>query len=336
MIIPVTAGSGGYEIVSGRGTLDRLADCLDPGVRTLIVTDDGVPTPYAQKVADFCTRAEIVTLPQGEASKSRDGLFAILDALVDGEYTRRDRVIAVGGGVVGDLAGFAASVYMRGIEFVNVPTTLLSQVDSSVGGKTAIDYRGVKNIVGSFYPPARVIIDRNVLATLPRRQIANGLAEALKMAMTHSEPLFALFEEDDPFAQIDEIGDQAILIKKAVVEADEKEGGLRRVLNFGHTLGHGIESALDGALLHGECVALGMIPMCSEEVRTRLIPVLEKLGLPTSASFDADRALSLCLHDKKSVGADVVTVRCRRIGSFEFVNTPPQTLAEQMKQVVKP
>ncbi|MBR3289735.1 MAG: 3-dehydroquinate synthase [Clostridia bacterium] len=336
MIIHVSTVSGGYDIVSERGALDRLGGFLDPGVRTLIVTDDGVPTQHVQKVEDFCAHADCVTIPQGEASKCRERLFDILDALVDGEYTRKDRVISVGGGVVGDLAGFAASIYMRGIEFVNIPTTLLSQVDSSVGGKTAIDYRGVKNIVGSFYPPARVIIDRNVLATLPRRQVANGLAEALKMAITHSESLFALFEEGDPFARIDEIGDQAILIKKAVVESDEKEAGLRRVLNFGHTLGHGIESVLNGALLHGECVALGMLPMCGEDVRARLIPVLCKIGLPTAAAFDADRALEICMHDKKSVGADVVTVRCRRIGSFEFVNTPPQTLAEQIKQVVKP
>ena len=200
--------------------------------------------------------------------------------MLDAGFTRRDCVIAVGGGVVGDLSGFAASIYMRGIDFYNIPTTLLSQVDSSVGGKTAIDFEGVKNIVGAFYPPKAVLIDENVLSTLPLRQLNNGLAEALKMSMTSDRELFDIFENGNPYENIGTVIEKSLLIKTDVVNKDEKEQGLRRVLNFGHTIGHGIEAEQAGRLYHGECVAIGMIPMCSTETAERLKRILAKLGLP--------------------------------------------------------
>jgi 3-dehydroquinate synthase len=208
---------------------------------------------------------------------------------------------------------------MRGIDFYNIPTTLLSQVDSSIGGKTAIDFLGVKNIVGAFYQPKKVIIDSNTLATLDKRQLSAGLAEAIKMALNFDSSLFELIEKSESLDNdIDKIIEKSLKIKRDVVEKDAKESSLRRVLNFGHTIGHAIESCSGGTLLHGECVGLGMLPMCSEDVRARLIPVLEKYNLPTVFKADADELLELIAHDKKASGDDVTVVYCEKIGTFDM------------------
>ncbi len=291
MIIPVSlsAQNADYEIVLERGCLQRAASLLDLNRRTLIVTDEGVPAEYAETLAAGCAAPTVVRVAQGEGSKSFAALQALLSTMLAADFTRGDCVAAVGGGVVGDLAGFAAAVYMRGIDFYNLPTTVLAQVDSSVGGKTAINLDGIKNVVGAFHQPKKVLIDPDVLATLPRRQISNGLAEAVKMGLTSDRSLFELFEDGDPAAAPDLIIEKSLRIKAAVVSQDEKERGLRRILNFGHTLGHAIESfeQLSG-LYHGECVALGMLPMCAPPVRQRLLAVLKKLGLPTECSLDPD------------------------------------------------
>ena len=314
MIIPVKTREGGYDITLERGALTRFA--LDR--RALVVTDDGVPPEYAKAVAAGCKSAETVTVPQGEGSKCFDTLMLILKRLTAGGYTRSDCVIAVGGGVAGDLAGFAAACYMRGIDFYNCPTTLLSQVDSSIGGKTAIDFEGYKNIVGAFYQPKRVLADIDALKTLPERQLSNGLSEAVKMALCFDETGFELFERESPADHLDEIIERALRIKKRVVEEDEKEAGLRRVLNFGHTLGHGIESLHDeNGLYHGECVALGMLPMCSESVEARLLPVLKRLNLPTTCTADAARVMRAVSHDKKRAGDAVNAVLVNEVGTFE-------------------
>ncbi|MBO4708847.1 MAG: 3-dehydroquinate synthase [Kiritimatiellae bacterium] len=346
MVIPVKTRDGGYDIVMERGALARIGELLASldgenaaPKATLVVTDDGVPAVYAEtvaKAAGALGRAQILTLPQGEDHKSMESLSMILSALVELRATRKDRVIAVGGGVVGDMSGLAAALYMRGIDWINIPTTVLSQVDSSVGGKTAIDFAGVKNVVGAFYPPRMVVIDHDTLATLPARQVSNGLAEALKMSLTHDAGLFAMFENEDPLAHLDEICERAIRIKKYVVEEDERESGLRRVLNFGHTIGHGIELACGGALLHGECVAIGMAAMSSDAVRARLLPVLDKLKLPHEAACDAETVLELCAHDKKADGAGVVTVLCDEVGAFSFARMDEAALRERIAAVVKP
>ncbi|MBQ3888157.1 MAG: 3-dehydroquinate synthase, partial [Clostridia bacterium] len=197
--------------------------------------------------------------------------------------------------------------------------------------KTAINLDGVKNVVGAFYPPKKVLVDPDVLSTLPARQIANGLAEAVKMGLTSDEALFALFESDDPLAHREEIVARALAVKIAVVEQDEREAGLRRVLNFGHTVGHGLESlcGLHG-LLHGECVALGMLPMCAPAVRERLIPVLRKLGLPTSLDFDEDAVCAAMAHDKKSDGDAVTVTLVDEVGSFRFDTVPLASLREKL------
>ena len=244
-------------------------------------------------------------------------------------FTRTDCVVAVGGGVVGDLAGFAAASFMRGIDFYNIPTTVLSQVDSSIGGKVAIDLDNIKNCVGAFYQPKAVLIDPDVLSTLPDRQISNGLAEAVKMAVNFDEDLLALFETEDPLSRIDEIIAASLRIKASVVKADEKESGLRRVLNFGHTIGHGIETAAGlNALYHGECVALGMLPMCSDTLRPRVKAILEKLGLPTVCTADPESVWAAMSHDKKLSGDTITVVYAPRAGSFELRSMPLADLKE--------
>jgi 3-dehydroquinate synthase len=222
--------------------------------------------------------------------------------------------------VVGDLAGFAASSYMRGIDFYNIPTTLLSQIDSSIGGKTAIDLGGVKNIVGAFYQPKGVLIDPELLKTLPQRQLANGLAEAVKMAVTFDENLFALMERQPMEAHLEAIILGCLRIKADVVRQDEREAGLRKVLNFGHTIGHGIEASCN--LYHGECVALGMIPMCGEAVRPRLIAMLKKCGLYREMTYDWDRIAAAAFHDKKADGGSVTVTTVSEVGSFEMKTLP--------------
>ena len=196
MVIPVELEKDSYDIILERGCLRRAGELLNLRRKVLIVTDDGVPAAYAQAVAAQSREAEILTLPRGESSKNFDSFREILRRMLAFGMTRKDCVAAVGGGVMGDMAGFAAGCYMRGVDFYNIPTTVLSQVDSSIGGKTAIDLEGIKNIVGLFYQPKRVLIDPEVLSTLPERQIANGLAEAVKMALCFDEAGFTLFESD--------------------------------------------------------------------------------------------------------------------------------------------
>lgn len=337
MNIPVKTSSGGYDIVLERGAIERAGELLRLNRRVLIVTDDGVPEQYVKAVAAGCYEPVIHTFLQGERSKQPETLFEILRVLADNAFTRSDCIVAVGGGVVGDLAGFAASIYMRGIEFYNVPTTLLSQVDSSIGGKTAIDFAGYKNLVGSFYPPSRVIIDPDTLKTLPARQVSNGLAEALKMSLTSDPELFSIFENRDVFedAMLDRIIYRSLLIKRHVVEEDEREGGLRRILNFGHTLAHAIESANSmDRYYHGECVALGMIPMCSEDIRERLIPILNRLSLPTVIDEDPEVLIEAARHDKKTAGDDITVVTVSEIGSYKMKRLSFSQYEDMIRQVL--
>ena len=283
-----------------------------------MVTDSGVPCEYAECVASQFGESYIYTFPQGEQSKNFDTYKAICEKLLEYSFTRKDAVIAVGGGVVGDMSGFAAATYMRGIDFYNIPTTVLSQVDSSIGGKTAIDLNGVKNIIGAFYQPKKVIIDPDVLATLSERLIRNGLAESLKMGMNFNKELFEMFRNESYLDNIDKIIELSLLIKKRVVEEDEKEAGLRKSLNFGHTIGHGIETTLNGELFHGECVALGIIPMCGDKIKNDVITVIKNIGLPTEYVFDRERVEEIISHDKKSGGEKITVVKCDEIGSFYF------------------
>ncbi|MBR6502138.1 MAG: 3-dehydroquinate synthase [Clostridia bacterium] len=330
MIIPVKTAAGGYDIYLERGALKRAGEYFNLNRKALIVTDSGVPQEYAKTVAAQCKDAVIYCFEQGEASKNFDTYKEILEHLVTGGFTRTDCVVAVGGGVVGDMAGFAAASFMRGVDFYNIPTTVLSQVDSSVGGKTAIDFGGYKNIVGAFHQPKGVIIDSDTLKTLSSRQISNGLAEAVKMSLTHDAELFAMFEQEN--FDIDTVIERSIKIKRLVVEADEKESGLRKVLNFGHTVGHAIESNTP-SLYHGECVALGMLPMCSDSVRERLVKVLNKLNLPITVECDVQKIIDTMSHDKKMAGDTISVIFVEKVGEFDITNLKFTDFANTIKEV---
>ena len=310
-----------------RGSLKKAGQLLELDRRVLVVTDEGVPPEYAGCVASQCREAIVVTVPRGEGSKSFEQLERLLSAMLEATFTRGDCVVAVGGGVVGDLSGFAASCYMRGIDFYNIPTTLLAQVDSSVGGKTAVNFGGVKNIVGAFYQPKKVIIDPETLKTLERRQLMAGLAEAIKMAATSSAELFEIIEKsEDLDADLPEIIRRSLCIKRDVVEQDPKENGLRRILNFGHTVGHAVEGFNKGKLLHGECVALGMPPMCSGEALERVTKVLKKYGLPTEIEQSADELMPYLKHDKKMTADLVKVVLVDKIGQFRICDMRPEDI----------
>ena len=326
-VLPIRLGERSYDVILEPGCLQRAGEYLDLNRKVLIVTDDGVPAQYAACIAKQCREPVTVTVPQGEGSKSLDRFERLQRTLLERGFTRADCVAAVGGGMVGDLAGFAAACYLRGIDFYQLPTTTLAMTDAAVGGKSGLNLGGVKNTVGAFYQPRRVLLDPETLSTLTPRQYAAGLAEAVKMGMTSDEGLFALFERDEP--PIEEVLRRALSVKKAVVEQDERESGLRRVLNFGHTLGHAIE-AQRPELYHGECVALGMLPMCGEPARARLLGVLRRLGLPTRVELDAERAYRVLLHDKKRIKDGICAVFVDEIGTFSIKTVPPEELRRRL------
>ena len=335
MILSMDLGLNSYDIIIERGILQKADRYFNLNRKVLIVADSGVPASYAKAVAACCAKPYIETFPQGEANKNIHTYQSILSRLVAEGFSRTDCIIAVGGGVAGDMAGFAAASYMRGIDFYNVPTTLLSQVDSSIGGKVAIDFENYKNIVGAFYQPKGVLIDPDVLQTLPARQIANGLAEAIKMAATCDEKLFELLETADPMEHIEAIIEGSLKIKKSVVEQDPKEKGLRKVLNFGHTVGHAIETVCGlSELYHGECVALGMLMMADAAPRARLLAVLEKAGLPTAFSYDKEKVICAMAMDKKVAGGMITVVYLPEIGRFELRQIALADLQKLMEEVL--
>ena len=328
MVISVSLGAQSYPILLEPGALTRAGEHLSLDRRVLVVTDSGAPQEYAQAIASRCRQSRICTLPAGEGSKSMDSYHLLLREMLRLHMDRGDCVAAVGGGMVGDLAGFAAATYMRG-----VPTTLLAQVDSSVGGKTAIDLDGVKNAVGAFHQPRAVLIDTDVLRTLSPRQTAEGLAESVKMAMTCDASLLSLIETaSDLTAALPEIIARSLRIKAQVVEQDPTEQGLRRVLNFGHTLGHAIESCTGGELLHGECVALGMVPMCAPPLRPRLTAILQRCGLPTECGCTAGQLLPYLLHDKKAASGSVTAVLVDEPGTFRMETMTPEEILRRWEE----
>lgn len=336
MNIHMNLKENSYDIVVERGILEKAGEHLNLDRRVLIVTDSGVPEIYAQTLAKQCKSPVICTVESGEASKSIETFSFLLQTMLENGFSRKDCVAAVGGGVVGDVSGFAASAYMRGIDFYNIPTTLLSQIDSSIGGKTAINFSGIKNIVGAFYQPKKVLIDPDLLKTLPDRQISNGLAEAIKMSLTSDKELFEIFENKDIKENIDEIIIRSLNIKKSVVEQDEKESGLRKILNFGHTIGHGIESSGNmKELYHGECVALGLIPMCGESVKPRVINVLKKCNLYNITDFDWNKISEVMFHDKKADGDTVSVTTVNEIGKYEIRTMKCSQITEAAENCLK-
>jgi 3-dehydroquinate synthase len=322
-------GERSYDILIERGCLQQAGQLLHLNRKVCIVTDEGVPRQYVEKLAAQCASPVIVTVDAGEETKTMETVTKLCRVMLERGFSRKDCVAAVGGGMVGDLAGFAAACFMRGVDFYNIPTTLLSQVDSSIGGKTGVNLDGVKNIVGAFWQPQKVLIDPDTLDTLSPRLYAEGMAEAVKMALTSDAPLFEKLERGD--LPVEQVLEGALTIKKAIVEQDERESGLRKLLNFGHTVGHGVESAAVGSLYHGECVALGMLPMCSGEVRARLLPLLEKWGLPTACWLDKEAIWQAMQHDKKSNSSGFSAVFVEKPGEG-FVK---QVSFEEMKAILE-
>ncbi|WP_346668309.1 3-dehydroquinate synthase [uncultured Subdoligranulum sp.] len=316
--------SRSYDIILKGGCLANLHQFTNVQNRKVFVlTDSGVPRQYAETIAAQCPHSTIYTIPQGEGSKCLKVFGQVLQAMLDFDMDRKDLLVAVGGGVVGDLGGFCAASYMRGIDFVNCPTTVLAQVDSSIGGKTAIDLGETKNIVGAFWQPKVVLVDFDTLATLPRRHVVNGLAEALKTGLIGDAQLFALFETEHPEEQIEQIVYRSLKFKKKIVEQDEREGSVRACLNFGHTIGHGIEAVrgIRGrrttGLYHGECVALGMLPMIEDPALVKRVRAIYRtLGLPTRTGANKAKVLEYMQHDKKTRGDHITVIKCPGLGCW--------------------
>ncbi|HJU65993.1 MAG TPA: 3-dehydroquinate synthase [Gemmatimonadaceae bacterium] len=328
-----------YDITVRCGALDDVGTIVRsaaPAHRYAIVTDTVVAPLFAERVrSSFGPEAvDLLSIQAGEEHKTRETWQQLTDRLLASGIGRDSAIVALGGGVVGDVAGFVAATYMRGIPHVQVPTTLLAMIDASVGGKTGVDTPAGKNLVGAFHQPAAVVIDPEALATLPAAQIRSGLAEAIKHAVVADGSYFDRIDAqaEELLARFDATAFEPVIlrsveIKTQVVRQDERESGLRKVLNFGHTLGHAIESASGYSLLHGEAVACGMalearlaeaVDIAEPDTASRIIELLHRVGLPTGrpASLDAELLLRLTYVDKKARGGAVEYALPRRIGAM--------------------
>ena len=327
-----------YEVSIGGGLLhtcgQRLREVLVP-CRVAVVTDSTVAPLYLKTVTGSLEGAGFTVcsyiFPAGEGSKNFTTLSAILEFLAKQRLTRTDCIAALGGGVTGDMAGFAAACYLRGIRCVQLPTTLLSAVDSSVGGKTAIDLKAGKNLAGAFLQPAAVLCDTDCLRSLPPEVFADGAAEAIKTGVLDDESLFALFEDGTLTAAPEEVIARCVGYKAGVVERDEKEQGERRLLNLGHTVGHAIEKCSGYAIPHGHAVAAGLAVIArsaealgwtEEPVAARIAACLAQNGLPTGTDFSAEALAEAALADKKRTGGDITLVIPKKIGVCELKKVP--------------
>ena len=316
-----------YDVIIERNSLSRIAEYLQPikpACSVMIVTDDNVGPLYASTIAEHLKTAgytvHTYTFPHGESEKNGHRLMDLIETLGNAKLTRKDLIIALGGGVVGDLAGFVAATYLRGIDYVQVPTSLLAAVDSSVGGKTAVNLECGKNLWGAFKQPILVLCDPGTLSTLPKKEWINGCGEIIKYGfLDHPELLDQLRER--PLIQypedVDSIISQCVRIKAYVVEVDERESGLRATLNLGHTFGHGIEHGSDFTVPHGNAVALGLLIMARgavahEELDPAIVSSIEQLlvahELPTTTAIAKDLILEEASHDKKASGSSITIV----------------------------
>ncbi len=341
--VEVALGERSYPVVieSGllQGAVARETERLS-ATGGALVTDSNVGPLYAERACSGSS-APVVTIPPGEAEKSFAGLESLLRKLLQSGLDRKGCVFALGGGVVGDLAGFAAAVYMRGVDYVQLPTTLLAQVDSSVGGKTAVNLPEGKNLAGAFHQPRRVCVDPAVLQTLPGREFRAGLAEVAKYAVLDcrmTELLEGALPIERSSPALGAIIRLSCEIKARVVSADEREGGERAVLNFGHTAGHAIETEAGGELLHGEAVARGMavagrlalrLGMWKEAEHERMMSLLSLLGLETEPGFDARRVAESIAYDKKKRARRTNWVLPVRLGELVVRDDVPRELVIQ-------
>lgn len=332
--ITIKQSSASYPVYVGRDVLGQVGMNLNARGQVFVITSSALRERFGERVAaSFTPKAEIIVAEEGEAAKTLQNADAIVTALLDSGAKRDSTAVVVGGGMLGDTAGFAASVFLRGIALVQVPTTLLAQVDSSIGGKVAVNHPRGKNLVGSFHPPKAVFADTSVLRSLPKNEVLSGLFEAMKGGVIADAKLFELFERererilrlDD--GVIDEIVRRAIRVKAEIVSADEKEADLRRLLNYGHTIAHGIEAAMNyRGITHGEAVAWGMIGANAVAVRRGVldVPTRERIDATVRAfepatlpSLDPASIFAATEHDKKNTGSQRIMVLPRSIGHCE-------------------
>lgn len=295
--------------------------------RAAVIADSNVYPLYADKVIESLQSAgygtESYIIPAGEENKRISALEGILEFLASKKFSRSDILCAVGGGVTSDMAGFAAAVYLRGIDFAVCPTTVLAAIDASVGGKTAVDLSCGKNLVGAFHQPRLVLCDTDTFSTLPEQVYRDGISEAIKCGMISDPELFSLLESRDIRDCIDEVVLRAINVKKALVEQDEFDQGDRQLLNLGHTIGHAVEACSGYTLSHGSCVAIGLAYITrasykngwlKEDIRQRVYSLLEKFGLPVSCVYSSSQLASHALNDKKIAGDIISLVIPEKIG----------------------
>ena len=333
MVMTVELGDRFYDIVIERGAIEKVGSLFELDRKVLVVTDDGIPSKYVKTVLGQCKNGYLLTLPQGDKNKNLANYEKIIAYLVEKEFSRSDAIIALGGGMVSDIAGFAASSYMLGIDFYIIPTTLLSQVDASIGGKVAINYKGIKNLVGAFYQPKKVVIDVDTLKTLDPRLFNEGLAEAIKMGATNSIALFELIEGSKNInSDIENVITMSLNIKKGIVEKDERESWLRQTLNYGHTVGHAVEYLAKGKLYHGECVAIGMLYLTDPEPGERLKNVLTKYKLPVTDNYGVDELIEVIKHDKKGNDGDITVCYVEELGKNKLKRLSLKELKDLMEE----
>jgi len=314
--IAIQAKTKSYSIHIENRLLDRIKDFIAPEKGYVLIHDDHIPAEYVMKVKRSLPNLLEIAFPQGEQSKSLETYHQIMKTLLANNVTRDMSVIALGGGVTGDLAGYVAATYLRGIGLIQIPTTLLSQIDSSVGGKVAINLESAKNIIGSFYPPDMVLIDPTVLDTLDHRQFANGMAEMIKYGMIADSVLFTRLKEEDIHLILPEMIARAVSIKKRYVESDEQDRGVRMHLNYGHTIGHALEAYYHYQKYnHGEAIAIGMIRATSNKaVAEELIRLCQKYGLPTYDPVPTSALVDWIAKDKKNANGVIRLIDVPEIG----------------------
>lgn len=343
-------GEEAYDVRIGGGVLANLGAHLRKlpvfaeSDRALVVTDENVAPLYRadakEALAQAGFRVSDIAVPAGEGSKSVEVAGEIWEAMASLALGRDCVVVALGGGVVGDLAGFAAATYQRGMGFAQIPTTLLAAVDSSVGGKTAVDLPTGKNQAGSFYQPCIVICDPNTLETLPEEQYRCGCAEIIKYSMLGNAAFFEELYKTPVREQYEHVIEVCVQMKRDIVGADEYDLGRRRTLNLGHTFGHAVEQCSDFSLLHGEAVAIGMATVtraavkrgiCGEETLARLLDILHRYGLPTETGYELGKLYEAELVDKKISGGKMHLIVPEKIGQVRMETIPVEALRDWMQ-----
>lgn len=326
--ITILSRFGNYDVHIENNLLDRLSEFFDSNQKYVIVFDDNIPQIYVNKVRKACPNACEIPFPQGEKSKCLSEYQRIIEILIQKNIHKDATLIALGGGVTGDLGGFVAATYLRGISYVQIPTTLLAQIDSSVGGKVAIDFYETKNSIGSIYPPKQVLIDPTVLQTLEIRHFQNGMAELIKYGMIADEDLFESIRSGKALSSMETTIAKAIQIKKAFVEKDELDMNIRHALNFGHTYGHAIEAYYRyEKYLHGEAIAIGMVKILpAGTIKTRLMNLLKKYSLPTEDPVANESLNPFLVRDKKSQSDYIRIVTIPEIGKYAIQSVPLESL----------